>query len=385
MAGEVRPYQPRPWPWGQPSILVTIAEEERRQANYWLDADLDNDSDDSDSDYVPSEGSDISTDSAEQISESELSYIRADAQKGWRSSSTQSLDELEKQQNLDRQIGNLLKAEEDAAAAYDPDEAVSLITQFYELLVTMGHWPEGSIRYPPHTNPPVNEDLALQLGYTPAAISVMLRLPYVSIDNPWHDRKYEICSDSRLVDYTADDLLKEARRPYPYKYFDGCPDLDPWMLPILLAGRYGRHVMLDTNLGVIRAYGDYVSEETVEWRRHGEVLDTDEGREQASWTEYRRAPLVPAARYFSELIHAYHSLSRLPVIEAEYSDPLEDLSRDYCPEETQEKQQALLTLYRECGWPHEWRRAEFLAKWIAQEKEIEQKWWAIRESKSGSH
>ncbi|KAJ7248619.1 hypothetical protein B0H12DRAFT_1123471 [Mycena haematopus] len=314
------------------------------------------------------------------MSESELAYIRADAQTGWQSRSSGSLEELEKEADLDRQIGDLLQAEEDVAAAYNPDEVASLIGQFYQCMVTMGHWPEGSVRYPPHTNPPVNEELALQLGYTPAAVSLMHRLPYPSSNiNGWNNDLYAIFSCTRIADYTSEDHIREGRRPYPYEYLDGCPDLDPWLLPLVLPKLYGWHVMLDTNLGVIRAYGDYVPTGTVEWRRHSEGPEDDdhEGWKQAELTEYRRAALVPAAHYFSELIYAYRSLSRLPVIDATNNDPNEDQSG-----QTREEQQTLLKLYREFGWPHEWRRAEFVAKWAEEKEKISERWRCIRAAES---
>ncbi|KAF7366537.1 SWIM-type domain-containing protein [Mycena sanguinolenta] len=391
MAADTRPHEPFPWPWRQPSILVTRAQEERRQAKSWLDADLgnENDTDDSDSDYVLSDsdasGSDASSsDSDEQISDSELAYIRANTHTGWASSSTDSLRKLDKEAELDRQIVDLIQAEKDAAAAYNPDEVVAVITQLYELLVTMGHWPEGSIRYAPHTDPPVNEQLALQLGYTPAAVSLMHRLPYPSPNiNGWNDDAYYIFSDTQIADYTSEEHLKEGRRPYPYEYIDGCPDIDPWLLPMVLPKRYGWHVMLDTNLGVVRAYGDWVPSDTVEWRRYSDGAEDDDNWEETQKTEYRRAPLVPAVRYYSEFIYAYSSLSRLPVISASNSDPNEE---PYQPStyysEVKEEQQALLALYRECGWPDEWRRAEFLAKWAAQKAEITRKRRAIREAQS---
>ncbi|KAF7366549.1 SWIM-type domain-containing protein [Mycena sanguinolenta] len=349
MAADTRPHEPFPWPWRQPSILVTRAQEERRQGNYWLDADLgnENDTDDSDSDYVLSEsnasGSDASSsDSDERISDSELAYIRANTHTGWASSSTDSLRKLDKEAELDRQIVDLIQAEKDAAASYNPDEVVAVITQLYELLVTMGHWPEGSIRYAPHTDPPVNEELALQLGYTPVAMSLMHRLPYPSPNiNGWNDN--------------VEEHLREGRSPYPYEY------IDPWLLPMVLPKRYGWHVMLDTNLGVVRAYGDWVPSDTVEWRRYSGGAEDDDNWEETQKTEYRRAPLVPAVRYYS-------------------GDPNEEPHHPSAYfSEVKEEQQALLALYRECGWPDEWRRAEFLAKWPAQKAEITEKWWAIRQ------
>ncbi|KAJ6531979.1 hypothetical protein B0H19DRAFT_463579 [Mycena capillaripes] len=332
MVDACRPYKPYPWPFGQPSILnapVELEEQRRRQAGYWLDIDIAEDDDASDSDYDPSEGSeseassDSASDSDTTISESELAYIRADAQTAWRPfSPTPSLKAVEEQEKLTLQIADLIKAEEDAAASYNPDEVVSLFTQFLELLVTMGHWPEGSLRYPPHTDPPVDEELAIQLGYDPAAISLMHRLPYLmsKVNDP---ERGAIVGLTAFADYTSESRLKEGRRPYLYRYLDGCPDIDAWVLPLTLPSCDGWHVMLDTRLGIIRAYSTFSSmpENTVEWKRHA---DPNEEWDRVAWTEYRRAPLVPAACYFSELIYAYRSLSRLPVIDVDLNDPKDE-------------------------------------------------------------
>ncbi|KAJ7480042.1 hypothetical protein B0H11DRAFT_2280725 [Mycena galericulata] len=222
-------------------------------------------------------------------------------------------DSEEEKEDLPRQIAELVKAEQDCGAAYNPDEIVSLITQFYELLIDMGHWPEGSLRD-----------------------------------------------------------IREGRRPYPYKHLDGCPSLDPWLLPLMLPHRGGWHVILDTNLGAIRAYCTENSppRDTVEWRRHGDVVPAD--ADKLTWTEYRRAPLVRAWGYFSELIYAYRSLSRLPVIDADRNDPTERRYRGW--KETQDsEQQMLLALFRQFGWPNEWRRAEFVSKWKIAKKEVDER------------
>ncbi|KAJ7473999.1 hypothetical protein FB451DRAFT_1367044 [Mycena latifolia] len=320
--------KPYPWPWRQPSILDSTVEENQRPANSWLDADLEeHDDDTSDSDYALSESSesgdsDKTSDSApeESISDSELADIVADAEIGWPSWPTQAQQETEEREDFARRITELVKAEQKAAADYDPDEVVALVTELYELLVTMGQWPEGSLLYAPHTAPPVNEALAAKLGYDSAVISLMQKLPYVGPEaNRYEDTP--LISRTKLADYTREDDLREGRRPYPYRCYPDCPDLDPWLLPLALPGRDGWNVILDTRLGAVRAYetDGFPPEDTIEFRRHGEVPDGDAERERATWTEYRRAPLVPAARYLSEVIYAYRSLARLPVIAAERS------------------------------------------------------------------
>ncbi|KAJ7498107.1 hypothetical protein B0H11DRAFT_2383033 [Mycena galericulata] len=356
-----------------PSILAPGVEE---KPHTWLDTDLEEEDDSED--YVPesdeTNSEELESDSNDGgISDSEVASLSAHAYK-WRRAPFSTDYELaqEEREDLPRQIAELVKAEQEAAAAYDPDEVVSLITQFYELLIEMGHWPEGSLRYPPHTDPPVNEALAVELGYSPSTISIMQRLPYSTVAASHSDQSY-ILGCTRWADYTSEENLREGRHPYPYGVIYGCSDLDPWLLPLMLPNRDGWNVMLDTKLGVVRAYCDGPPEDTIEWRRHGYAPDlTDEAR----WTDYRRSTIVRAAHYFSELLYAYRSLSRLPIVDPDRNDPRE-VPRRYpnypAPLSTQEKeeQETLLTLYRECGWPDHWRRAEFIAKWDAARDEID--------------
>ncbi|KAJ7165818.1 hypothetical protein C8R46DRAFT_1192361 [Mycena filopes] len=393
-------YRPYPWPWVQPSILISTAEDLHYHANYWLDADLTDDS--SDSDYVPAtsdEGSSSDSDASandsnasnDALSESELADIITGTI--WRRCPSPSPSEkaLEDQEDLTRQIAELIEAEKGAAAVYNPDQVVSLITQFYELLITMGHWPEGCLRYAPHTDPPVNEELARELGYAPACIALMLRLPYLD----WHENGDDcrlIVARSHFADYTRDDHLKDGRRGWPYQWLEGCSDYDPWLLPIVISGREGTHVALDTELGTIRAWSTERSppQDAVESRRHGEIGPTEEDRLRAQWTKYRRTPLVPAAHYLSEVIFAYKSLLRLPFVDPDTNDPTED--RQYHSSypswmitEAKEEYQTLVTLYRQCGWPDQWRRAEFVEKWTVARKEIRARARQAMEKESEGH
>jgi len=201
-------------------------------------------------------------------------------------------------------------------------------------------------------------------------------LPYWN----WHengDERGQIVSRSHFADYTRDDDLKEGRRGWPYMWMDGSSDYDPWLLPIVISDREGTHVMLDTVLGTVRAYstGGGPTNDAVEWRRHGEVGPTEEEKNQAEWTEYRRTPLVHAAHYFSEVIFAYRSLLRLPIVDPDRSDPKEEPQHHssypiWMITEEREEKETLLNLYRACGWPDQWRRAEFVAKWTVAKKEI---------------
>ncbi|KAJ7176712.1 hypothetical protein C8R46DRAFT_1077088 [Mycena filopes] len=374
-------HQFHPWPWRQPSILTPARHDhEERPLNAWLDVDLEDGDDSDSSDYDASPGgsgsddsdSDDEMDDSSSVSESELAYLVA-ARYRRPPSPTESQAARDEIEDLIMKIPQLLEAERAAAASYNPVVVVSLITQFYELLIDMGHFPEGSLRYAPHTNPPVNEALAVQLGYAPSAISIMQQLPYLSPEvNGFRHRDQCILARTVFADYTRDEDLKEGRRPYPYMYTDNCPDLDPWLLPLMLPSRDGSHVILDTTLGAIRAYSVdafIMDENSVEWQRHGAVH-----WEEAALTEYRRAPFVLATTYFTELIYAYRSLARLPLVDPDRNNPHQRLyptEPAWLAKEEREEHETLLVLYRDCGWPDQWRRAEFLEKWTAQKKEIE--------------
>ncbi|KAK7061315.1 SWIM-type domain-containing protein [Favolaschia claudopus] len=379
----MRPHVPYPWPWGQPSILVTLEEERNPPTKSWLDDDFDSDDSDLDSDYIPSENtasspgsesasedsSSATSDYVIDVSESELAQLNADAETNWPSSPTPSIKEALEEEELAKQIAKLVEAEQNAASVYNPDEVVALLTQLYELLISMGHWPEHSVAYAPHTNPPLNEALAVQLGYAPAAIALMHRLPYVKSNIEWED--CEIVAQTRFANYTNEECLREGRHPYPYQYIDDCPDIDAWLLPLMIPRRDGWNVMLDTKIGVIRAYCTERSppEDTVEWRRYCKASGNEKDK-----MEYRGAPSVPASRYLSEIIYAYSSLSRLPIMHPYRNDPQE---KRYGPSyetwlasEEREEQLALLRLYTDCGWPDAWRRDEFLKRWEAEKDEI---------------
>ncbi|KAJ7620979.1 hypothetical protein FB45DRAFT_132224 [Roridomyces roridus] len=368
-------YKPYPWPWAHESIL-TLAKPDPT----WLDTDW-TEEDDS-SDYIPEEhsGSDDSGNDSdsddEYISDSEIAalghYPLEWRHQRWPTHFQEAQEEID---DLPRQITRLVIEERAAAAAYDPGEVVTLLTQFLELLIEMGHYPENSLRYAPHTEPSVNVELATELGYSESAVHLMQQLPYFnkSVNG---SREEGIVARTRFADYTSDRDLREGRRPYPYQFYPQSGDLDPWLLPLVLPGRDGWHVIIDTKLGVVRSY-DYEGlrhRQSVEWRRHGPLVDDEE--QYAS--EASRAPLVRAAHFFSQLIVAYRSLSRLPVIGADHNDPwMKERHGSGSPNwfaiEIKAEQDTLLSLYCECGWPDNWRRAEFMAKWKDAHRDIQQR------------
>ncbi|MCJ1431000.1 hypothetical protein MMC27_000350 [Xylographa pallens] len=332
--------------------------------------DLSSDDED-DSDYVPdSEGSSSSSEESESDEEPEHDFVDSDPdaevndlQADSPSLPTPSETAVVERVRLEQDIIRLETAEAEAAATYNPAEVVALLTEFHELMMTMGHWPQGSIHRAPH-DPPVNVELGKELGYEPQVLELMQKLPYLTRRLERHNNY--IIPETRWANYRQEKDLREGRRPM-VPHGDTHPNLDPWILPLAFPGWYGVVIYLDTHIGAIRSYTPYGGppEDLVEWLRHGEYEEKDRGE----WThEYRRAPLITAREYLQTCICAYASLQRLPVIEAEDNDPekvfdTESEKHGAMYRDAQTRQKALLDLYHECGWPDDWRRDEFLMKW----------------------
>ncbi|KAF7306393.1 Protein kinase domain-containing protein [Mycena indigotica] len=215
----------------------------------------------------------------------------------WPTDQAASLEE--EREELPLKITMLEAHERHLVASYDIEEVVGLIMEFYEMLVDMGHWEATELMYAPHTDPPVNAEHALELGYDENAVELMQRLPYV--------REHD---------------LNEGRRPYPQAHADDGIDLDPGLLPLMLPWRHGWLVLLDTRLGLVRAFlpddaPEKYALDNVQLVRYGPQPD-DPSFTRRLW---RRVPGIPATQYFQALIGAYRSLVRLPILHPDRSDP----------------------------------------------------------------
>jgi hypothetical protein len=253
------PLAPANWPCEQSHVLLAIkqkeyaAERERREKSTSI-RDLDFQSEDEEgSGYEPSESEiseelnnvENSEDGAEterdnsmdfDVDENEVKDLEREVEEqGWpSSSSTPSEKERLEEAKFQEEVRILEAAEKEAAESYDPDEVVKLLTELYELLVEMTHWPEGVIKYAPHTDPPLNEELAKELGYDPDVIGLMQKLPYVN-DRRGRETGRLLFDDGRFCQYT-DDRVLESGRKYPLSLVEPCTR-DGWV------------AFLDTRLG----------------------------------------------------------------------------------------------------------------------------------------
>ena len=203
---------------------------------------------------------------------------------------------------------------------------MTLLTEFFELIITMGYWLEGCIQRAPHVRKPINSALTLELGYEPQVVELMQKLPYL-VDRTDYNETC-VVSQSRFIDYRRDASLRKRRWPLVPHGDDsvGHPPLDAWILLLVDPKWYGYVIYLDTRLGAIRSFKPYdrLDQHTVEWRRHPPFPDKD----RQKWThEYRRALLVSVDERCGAVIEAYRSLKRLPYVVAEDGD----LGLSICP------------------------------------------------------
>lgn len=253
------------WPFQQPDILLALKQrqhglelERLKTSTSIRDVEF-QDSDSAGTDYLPSEDSshgddeeiNSSSDEAElldpDVDEREVQdLIRDIEENGWPSSPTISENERAEKNQFSEQIEILDNAEKEIAAMYDPDEVVALLTEFFELLVEIAHWPQGVVQKAPHRHPAVNVDLGKSLEYDEAVLELMQRLPYVGDGGNRSVR--QIVPDSFFYNYTTERDLKRAKKHVGYDKYGAT--IDSWILPIVgPSNRDGWSIVLDTRLG----------------------------------------------------------------------------------------------------------------------------------------
>lgn len=197
------------------------------------------------------------------ISDSEISDIKHDGESGWPLHiAEQGIPERPEGEgrfiaDAQFQLDNLDLDFEMAVCQgqYNPDEVIRLVSSFYELMIEMAHgeWKPGCISYAPHINPPINLELAHELGYSESALYIIQRLPYIK-DRDLNKRESRVIHGTRFMVYTDDeDLIVGKHSPRgPNSYF-GFLDIDPWLVPLAypdLNSGDGYVIMLDTKIGM---------------------------------------------------------------------------------------------------------------------------------------
>ncbi|KAJ7818111.1 hypothetical protein B0H14DRAFT_3474090 [Mycena olivaceomarginata] len=103
---------------------------------------------------------------------------------------------------------------------------------------------------------------------------------------------------------------------------------------------------------------------------------------ESTWAEAKLTGVTPEEWNQSHQFLVQAPPSLIKILQAIVMEPMRDIFLLVKIHVQELEQQTLLALYRECGWPDEWRRAEFVAKWDAQKEKITDKWRRMRAAAS---
>lgn len=237
------------YPWIQYRHFVAPHQRPLPDPNCFAYMDLDED--ESGSDYAQSESSSEDSSSSDSDSDAESDIDMEIPQ----DEITALLDEAcrgkyhswDPEEAFSKAKAELEELEKLASTIYNPDEVVSLLTEFFELMVEMGHWPQGSIHHGPHT---IDMALGEELGYETQVLDLMQKLPYLD-DNCNHiNHDLRICDSVVFADYRTERALKAGRIPGGPRTEFPEEVIESHMLPIVYPdGPVGLLMLLDTKLG----------------------------------------------------------------------------------------------------------------------------------------
>ena len=92
-------------------------------------------------------------------------------------------------------------------------EFVKAVTAFYQLLITIGHWPLDSISLPPATgwdSTAINVSRAQELGYSDRAIELIRHLPYPN-EEVYYREECDVLGECTVLNLKSHRDLERAR------------------------------------------------------------------------------------------------------------------------------------------------------------------------------
>ncbi|RMZ76860.1 hypothetical protein DV738_g4695, partial [Chaetothyriales sp. CBS 135597] len=296
---------------------------------------------------------------------------------------------------------------QECASQFNISELGPSMLRFYNLLVTIGHWPLDCLHVPPHEDPKIDMNLVEQLNFSPSALLAVQSLPYPSEDIN-HNKSLHIFDRTRHLDLTDPQDLQYARNP-TWDYEEDSAPLPPHIIALMIpSGRYGNTLLLDTELGAIYCIpwdllGNGKWSITPEYRVARQLNNIPETEDWEMFdpglaTRYQYMPFTPAKQWFDEQYEKWYTLRRLPFLDPDYEGDrdmsLDDIGppghwmRDLC----ERKQVAMVELMERLGWPDEdrWDRDAFSQEWKKLEEEFRtealEQWDKIdRETAGSSH
>lgn len=287
------------------------------------------------------------------------------------------------------EITETVERREQCKETWSLDIFIASLQELYELLITMGHWPEKGVEKPPSegwSEADFNASEALRLGYTEKAIEALKRLPYPAEELRHGEEEIDILGGAQLFDYRDIGDLKAGRFPC------GSPnnpndEVDGFIVPILnYRNRDGMSVLLNVNDGIIYEWNfmDPLQPRCVEYRvqQHFDGLeelgdDFPALGERIHPRYYKYQPFTPAVDYIRNLYQRFRALSLLPLITPRWdADRGIDFSRiedEWRRDFLRRRQGSVAALYEKHLWPDlgAFDREGVAAAWKVASKEFD--------------
>ena len=190
----------------------------------------------------------------------------------------------------------------------------SLLTDYYDLLISLAFFIREEISFPPHT---IDTELCTRLNLSAAVIETMRSIPFprtyhISFCNP-------VYPCSRAFVFTDPEDIVASRDPWmPLQesgYYEDLagPLIPPYVLPLgkdmVMDTDYNGWIMLlDTRTGTIRLWGDGAPKlpDDQQLPKDG-TLEND--------NHYRNWPTRPAEEVLGEMIESLRTLKWIPMVD----------------------------------------------------------------------
>lgn len=138
--------------------------------------------------------------------------------------------------------------------AFDQDEFVHLLTDYYDFCNRV-FWEHTAVaRAPVGGWPSINQDSVANLEKNDAAFDLLRRLPYVDFEQGWASDPPNIMNKTNIVDYRSEDIQAKIRErrfeTYAEPSLEGNGPLPPSCVCFAVSeGRNGYNLVVDTDDG----------------------------------------------------------------------------------------------------------------------------------------
>jgi hypothetical protein len=140
---------------------------------------------------------------------------------------------------------------ESTAPAYDQQEIITQLTDFYQFLSTLPYIEPSAVLTPPSLGwPNVTKENFSELGKNDEVINLLKHLPYIDLSG----HQYVIAPDTYPTDYRGEAFQHEVTKESIGRCTPlGDVEFPEWVINLTHGSRDGTYVMLDTTDGKIQS------------------------------------------------------------------------------------------------------------------------------------